>query len=144
MLILGFLCMYFDTSVVFFTISSLLFRLAMAVLCSLWSSGYDIWLQSQGLWVQILLLILTIYVSSKIWTQDSLFYNLKRNIFYTQIILIKIGSHLKIHFFFSLWDSDAEIPKKNSKSVLVNFFCKYWTIFDFFSYNFHLWLPWLL
>ena len=34
MLILGLLGMYFDAVVVFFTISSLLFRMAMAVLCS--------------------------------------------------------------------------------------------------------------
>ena len=34
MLILGLLGMYFDAAVVFFTISSLLFRMAMAVLCA--------------------------------------------------------------------------------------------------------------
>ena len=33
MLILGLLGMYFDAAVVFFTISSLLFRMAVAVLC---------------------------------------------------------------------------------------------------------------
>ena len=33
MLILGLLGMYFDAAVVFFMISSLLFRMAMAVLC---------------------------------------------------------------------------------------------------------------
>ena len=33
MLILGFLGMYFDTAVVFSTNSSLLFRMAMAMLC---------------------------------------------------------------------------------------------------------------
>ena len=33
MLILGLLGMYFDAAVVFFTISSQLFRMAMAVLC---------------------------------------------------------------------------------------------------------------
>ena len=33
MLILGLLGMYFDAAVVFFTNSSLLFRMAMAVLC---------------------------------------------------------------------------------------------------------------
>ena len=36
MLILGLLGMYFDAAVVFFTISSLLFRMAMAMLCPAW------------------------------------------------------------------------------------------------------------
>ena len=43
MLILGLLGMYFDAAVVFFTISSLLFRMAMAVLCGARAGADAIW-----------------------------------------------------------------------------------------------------
>ena len=48
MLILGLLGMYFDAAVVFFTISSLLFRMTMAMLWSSWLEGEERELQSEG------------------------------------------------------------------------------------------------